>query len=140
MLNIYIYFFIFLSGATYLYYGQYRVPSKRFLGKPYIRLTSLKYARRKCQRHARLNRAWSFALRFGRQCFLALKNPRRFTKYGRPLTKTPGTLKVYIARGNDERVLIFFLFCFVVRWCCSKDGKNCSLMRNFFAYGYFCKM
>lgn len=125
--------FIFLSGATYLYYGQYRVPSKTFLGKPFIRLTSQKYARQKCQRYARLNRAWSFALRFGRQCFLAFKNPRRFTKYGRPRTKTPETLKVYIARGNDERGLIHFFY-LVVKLCCSKNGKNCPLMRNFVAY------
>lgn len=131
--------FIFLSGARYLYYGQYRVPSKKFLGKPFIRLTSQKYARQKCQRYARLNRAWSFALRFGRQCFLAYKNPRRFTKYGRPRTKTPGTLKVYIARGIVERDLILF-FLLSREMMLFKRWQSCPLMRKFVAYECFGNM
>ena len=49
-----------------------------------------------------MRRAWAFALRFGRQCYIAQKRPRKFTKFGLPRTKMPGALKVYIAKGKEN--------------------------------------
>ena len=94
--------YAFSLGAKYSYIGRYRAPSKTILGRPVITLKSLKNAKKNCQRLARMRRAWAFALRFGRQCFLAQTNPRKFTKYGLPRTKMPGALKVFIVRGKNS--------------------------------------
>lgn len=91
---------ILFTGARYVYLGRYRAPPKKLLGSPTVKLKSAKYARKNCQRLARMRRAWAFALRFGHQCFIAQKNPRQFTKYGLPRTRMPGALKVFIARGK----------------------------------------
>lgn len=90
------------SGARYRLFGRYRAPPKNILGNPTVTFQSLKFARKNCQRVARMRRAWAFALRFGRQCYIAQKSPRKFTKFGLPRTKMPGALKVYIARGKKK--------------------------------------
>ena len=88
------------SGAKYRFFGRYRAPPKKLLGNPAVTFRSLRLARKNCQRVARMRRAWAFALRFGRQCYIAQKSPRKFTKFGLPRTKMPGALKVYIAKGK----------------------------------------
>ncbi|PFX29697.1 hypothetical protein AWC38_SpisGene5540 [Stylophora pistillata] len=81
----------------YMYVGVYRPPPSRILRRPIITFRSKVNIRRRCEKIARTGNYRAFALRYGRQCYVARLTSTKFTRYGRWRLMRPGALQVYVS-------------------------------------------
>ena len=84
-----------------MYVGIYRPPPSRILGRPIITFRSKVNIRRRCEKIARTGNYRAFALRYGRQCYVARLKSAKFTRYGRWRLIRPGALKVYVSTTGE---------------------------------------
>ena len=99
------------------------------LGRPIRKFRSQLFARRGCEQIARSGRYRAYALQYGRYCYVTRLTSRKFTRYGRSVSKRLGVLKVFVrTRGRISNkyyvVKVLCGFHFATRMLAEKETVN----------------